>query len=284
MTCRTKPSGSARPIASISCRACCVSVGGIIAAVFALACGSVKAEPPDPEIARMLERTVLEAERLRRELRTAEYEAKMHVREWDGRGRLRGTAKAHAIVRPGTERPMTFISRSVEGKVRLPDDKPEKPEAKKEKEESLQDFAREHRIAERFDFTVTGTEQIAGKRARRIDFRPNGTQPQKSTADRFLDTISGTGWISESDNKLVKLEMQLQRPFQLLWIFAVLKDLSIKYELVTPGEILGRARLKVLFALTTPIYSIRQLHDVELDNFRRRNTLASSLGAPQLPP
>jgi hypothetical protein len=227
----------------------------------------------------MLERTVLEAERLRRELRTAEYEAKMRVQEWDGRGRLRGTAKAHAIVRPGTERPMTFISREVQGKVRLPDDKkPEKPDPK-EKEESLQDFAREHRIAERFDFTVTGSEQIAGQRARRINFRPNGTQPQKSTADRFLDTISGTGWISETDNKLVKFEMQLERPFQLLWIFAVLKDLSIKYELVTPGEILGHAKLKVLFALTTPIYSIRQLHDVDLDNFRRRNTLASASAA-----
>jgi hypothetical protein len=34
--------------------------------------------------------------------------------------------------------------------------------------------------------------------------------------------------------------------------------------------------MKVLFALTTPVYSIRQLHDVELDNFRRRDTLAAA--------
>jgi hypothetical protein len=264
MICRTKPFGSARRIASISC-----------SAVLFLAAGAADAAPPEPEVARMLERTVLEAERLRRDLRTAEYEAKMRVQEWDGRGRLRGTANAHAIVRPGAAQPMTFLSRSVEGKVRLPDDKPAKKD-NDEKDESLQEFAREHRIAERYDFTVTGTEQIAGKRARRISFQPTGNQPQKSTADRFLDTISGTAWVSEADNKLVKFDLQLQRPFQLLWIFAVLKDLTIQYELLTPGEIVGHAKLKVLFALTTPIYSIRQLHDVDLDNFRRRNTLASS--------
>jgi hypothetical protein len=64
----------------------------------------------------------------------------------------------------------------------------------------------------------------------------------------------------------------------------VLKDLSIHYELVTPGEIVGHAKLKVLFALTTPIYSIRQLHDVDLDNFRRRNTLASASAASTYTP
>jgi hypothetical protein len=272
MICRIKPFAFGRRTASISCD----GLRAALAAAFLLGgTFAATAAPPDPELARMLERTLLEAEQLRRELRTVEYEAKLRVQEWDGRGRLRGTAKAHAIVRPGTDRPMTFISREVEGKVRLPDDKPDKKD-EDEKEVSLQEFAREHRIAERYEFDVTGTEQIAGKRARRIDFRPNGTQPQKSTADRFLDTISGTGWISESDNKLVKFELKLGRPFQLLWIFAVLKDLSIKYELVTPGDVLGHAKLKVLFALTTPIYSIRQLHDVELDNFRRRNTVASS--------
>ncbi|MEJ7703247.1 MAG: hypothetical protein WKF47_06150 [Geodermatophilaceae bacterium] len=52
----------------------------------------------------------------------------------------------------------------------------------------------------------------------------------------------------------------------------MLKDLSIQYELISRGEILGHAKLKVLFALTTPVYSIRQLHDVDIDHFRRRDT------------
>ena len=60
------------------------------------------------------------------------------------------------------------------------------------------------------------------------------------------------------------------------WIIAVLKDLSIQYELLEPGEILGHAKVKVLFALTTPVYSIRQLHEVDMSNFRRRKTVAIS--------
>ncbi|MDQ6655991.1 MAG: hypothetical protein M3Y80_09280 [Verrucomicrobiota bacterium] len=235
------------------------------------------AETLDSEVARMMERALQNAETFRKELRGSEYEAKMRVQEWDGSGHLRGTATAHAIMRPGDVRPITFLSREVEGKVRLPDDKKNAKEDDEDKDWTLQQFAREHRISDRFEFTVTGTEEIAGKRARRVSFAPKANQPEKNTADRFLDTITGTAWVSEDENKLVKFEMKLTRPFQLFWIFAVLKDLTIQYELISPGEILGHAKLKVLYALTTPIYSIRQLHDVEIDHFRRRDGFATAL-------
>jgi hypothetical protein len=231
------------------------------------------AEPINPEVGQMLERAVQEAEGFRKQLPTLQYDATMRVQEWDGRGRLRGTAKATAIMRPGDKRPMIFLSREVEGKVRLPEDEESKKDDD-EKEVTLPQFAADHRIAERFEFTVTGTDDVAGEPTRRIVFKPRPRQPEKNTADRFLDAISGTAWVSESRNKLVKFDMHLMRPFQLLWIFAVLKDLSIQYELITPDEILGHAKLKVLFALATPIYSIRQLHDVDMDNFRRREAIA----------
>ena len=233
------------------------------------------ADAPDPELARMLERALADADNFRAQLKRSEYDAQMRVQEWDGRGRLRGTAKARAIVRPGDARPMIFISREVEGKVRLPDDKPDKNQ-EKEEDISLQEFAREHRIAERFAFAVTGREMVAGTSARRISFVPKPNQPRRKTADRFLNTINGAAWISEEENKLVKFELRLLKPLQLFWIFAVLKDLNIQYELLQPGDILGHAKVKVNFALQTPVYSIRQLHDVEVDNFRPRKTLAAT--------
>ena len=223
----------------------------------------------------MLEQALRQAETFRKQLPHVQYEAKMRVQEWDGRGRLRGTARAHAIMRPGDTRPVQFLTREIEGKVRLPSDKEEKAE-EDEKERTLQEFARDHYIPERFEFADNGTEQIRGQAARRVTFKPKPKQPRKNTADRFLDTITGTAWISEADSKLVKFEMRLLRPFQLLWIFAALNELSIEYELIAPGEVLGHAKLKVLFALTTPVYSIRQLHEVDLDNFRRRDALASA--------
>ncbi|MDQ6860070.1 MAG: hypothetical protein M3032_02810 [Verrucomicrobiota bacterium] len=231
------------------------------------------AQAVDPEIARMLERALADAENFRKQLKTSEYDANMRVQEWDGRGRLRGIATARAIVRPGDPKPMTFISRHVDGKVRLPDDKPSKNDD--DKETSLQEFAREHRISERFAFDANGVDEIAGERARRITFQPKPNQAEKNSADRFLDAISGTAWISEQRNKLVKFDLKLAKPFQLFWILAVLKDLSIEYELLEPGEILGHAKVKVLFALTTPVYSIRQQHDVDISNFRPRTAVAA---------
>lgn len=250
---------------------------GIAAFLLAIVPAGV-AQDISPEIAQMMERALQDAENFRKQLATSEYDAKTFVQEWDGRGRLRGTAKATAIVRPGTAQPVTFISREVHGKVRLPE---EKGNSKDDDDKStLLDFSREHRIAERFDFVIGGTEEIAGETARRVQFTPKENQPPvKSTADRFLKTISGTAWVSEGKNRLVKFEMQMARPFQLFWIFAVLKEFSFQYELITPGEILGHAKMKILFSLNTPVYSIRQQHDIDLDNFRRRNSLVAATGA-----
>ena len=230
--------------------------------------------PLDPQVAQLMERALQDAENFRLQLRTSEYDAKMFVQEWDGRGRLRGTAKATAIMRPGDAHPMTFVSREVHGKVRLPS---ENDRAKDDDDKStLLDFAREHRMSERYDYVVEGKEQVAGDAALRIKFSPTKRQPEKNRADRFLDTITGTAWVGEASNRLVKLEMRLVQPFQLFWILAVLKECTIQYELVEPGEILGHARLKIVFAVTTPIYSIRQQHDVELDHFRRRDAMTTA--------
>ena len=227
-----------------------------------------------PEIAQMMERALQDAENFRQQVRKSEYEAKMFVQEWDGRGQLRGTAKATAIMRPGDRHPMTFVSREVHGKVRLPSEKDRGKDDDDDKT-TLQDFAREHKISERFDFVVDGKEQVAGENAVRIQFSPTKRQPQKNRADRFLDTITGSAWVSEGTNRLVKFEMRLMQPFQLFWILAVLKECTIQYELLEPGEILGHAKLKITYAVTTPVYSIRQQHDVDLDHFRPRNTLVA---------
>jgi hypothetical protein len=232
-------------------------------------------EKLSPEIARIMEGALQDAENFRQQIRKSEYEARMFVQEWDGRGRLRGTAKATAIMRPGAKRPMTFVSREVQGRVRLPSEKDDTSEGEDDKT-TLPDFAREHKISERFDFAMEGREQVAGGSAVRIRFTPNRSVRAKNTADRFLDTITGTAWVSEEKNRLVKFEMKLVQPFRLFWILAVLKECTIQYELLEPGEILGHTKLKVIYALTTPIYSIRQQHDVDLDHFRPRNTLVAA--------
>ena len=237
----------------------------------------LRAEPVDPEVGRMLERALADAENLRKQLPKLEYDAKLRVQEWDGRGRLRGTAKATAIMRPGDPKPMTFISREIEGKVRLPEESSSsKDDGDDDEKTSLQEFSAKHQMPERFDFQIVGTDNVAGQPAKRVRFTPKANPPKKrNTADRFLGLVEGTAWVSEADNKLVKFDMRLQQPFRLLWIIAVLRELSINYELVERGDIIGKAKLKVLFSLRTPIYSIRQLHDVEMSNFRPRNSVAA---------
>jgi hypothetical protein len=247
---------------------------GLVAiAVFLSATGVTFAQANDPEAGRLLDRALDDADNFRKEMQSAQYEATVRVREWSGRGELRGVANAKMIVKPGDPHPVTYISREVHGRVKLPDDDDHKEDEKDKT--TLQEFSRSHRIQERFNIVNAGTEEIAGDRATAIKFTPNHSVPNKNSGDRFLDVISGTAWISEGRNRLVKFDMKLTQPFQLFWIFAVLKELSIQYELITPGDILGHAKLNVVFALTTPIYSLRQQHEVDLDHFRPRDAVVA---------
>ena len=244
---------------------------GLSAGICVLLASTGVAAEMDPQTGQMLERALQQLEHLRRESSALQYDAAVHVTEWDGKGRVRGTAHATMLVRPGDAQPITYLSREVEGKVKLPDDNDKSKEDEKENT-TLQDFARDHRINDRFDFIVAPGDHLSTGAARRIEFTPKPNEPEKNTADRFLDSIDGKAWISEEQNQLAKFEMHLRHPFQLFWIFAVLKDFSLEYELLEPKEYLGHARLKVAFCLTTPIYTLRQQHDVELDHFRKRDS------------
>lgn len=220
----------------------------------------------------MVDRALQQLQEFRDAAPTLEYDAKVHVTEWNGRGNVRGTADATMTVRPGDAHQITYLSREVHGRVKLPEANGNSKEKENDRT-TLQEFAAQHRIKERFDFDVASEPaQIAAGAARKIGFAPRANQPEKNAADRFLDSIGGSAWITETKNRFGKFEMHLRRPFQILWIFAVLKELSIEYELLEPDEFLGRSRLKVTFSLATPIYTLRQEHDAVLDHFRKRET------------
>lgn len=230
----------------------------------------------DSSTARMIDRALEQVQEFRDRAPTLEYDAKVHVTEWNGKGSVRGTADATMMVRPGDAHQITYLSREVHGRVKLPDANDDSKQDEKEKT-TLQDFAREHRIKERFDFNVAAEpEQIAAGTARKIEFAPRAHQAEKNAADRFLDAIEGSAWITEQKERFGKFELRLRRPFQIFWIFAVLKELSITYESLEPDEFLGHSRLKVSFWLATPIYTLRQEHDAELDHFRKRDSTVAA--------
>jgi hypothetical protein len=234
------------------------------------------AQNPPPAIAQMLNRALADGEEFRKQLPKLEYDLVVRVTEFDRNGAVRGMGKATMIVRPGDAKPITFTSREKYGKVRLPNDGPPSKDEDEEKDETVQQFAAKHQIGQRFDFALEGQEAVAGENAWRVSFSPKPDQPEKNSADRFLDAIAGRAWVTEEKNRLVRFEMQLQHPFELFWVLAVLKDFSFRYELFEPGEILGRARIVFRFNLVTPIWSLQQEHEMELNHFRRRTTVGKA--------
>lgn len=72
------------------------------------------------------------------------------------------------------------------------------------------DFSLTRELLERFEFTLAGREQLAGRTACRLDFRPRSDSlPVKKMADRFVNRIAGTVWISETDGALIRARLHL---------------------------------------------------------------------------
>ncbi len=234
-----------------------------------LTTSQLRAQEPLPDPAQLLQQALAAGEAFRKQLPGLEYDAAVRVDEFDQSGALRGTGKATMLVRPGADPEVTYLSREKQGQVRLPDDKPSQHEEDKE-ETTVPEFAAKHQVAERYKFTVEGRDSIAGEPSYRVAFSPKPDQPAKNSVDRFLEAVAGHAWVTEKESRLVKFEMRLQHPHELFWLLAVLKEFSFRYELLEPGEILGRAQIRFRFYLSTPIWSLRQEHVLVLDHFRPR--------------
>lgn len=158
-----------------------------IAAALSFAASSALGAELDARTEQMIERALQQVQEFRDRAPALQYDAKVHVTEWNGKGEVRGTADARMTVRPGDAHQITYLSREVHGRVKLPEANNDSKQDESDKT-TIEDFARQHRINERFDFNVAPEpEEIAAGAARKIDFTPRARQPEK--AQRIVFSI-----------------------------------------------------------------------------------------------
>jgi hypothetical protein len=80
----------------------------------------------------------------------------------------------------------------------------------KKKDEINRDALINEDLFSRFQFTLVGREQIAGRTALIVDFKPaNKKLPVRDFKDRFINLTAGRLWVDEVDYALVKASLHL---------------------------------------------------------------------------
>jgi hypothetical protein len=66
--------------------------------------------------------------------------------------------------------------------------------------------------AKRFDYAITGREQVNGRMAHVVTVTPKPGLPAKTKEERVMSNLSGRLWIDESDYEIAKLDVHLTEP------------------------------------------------------------------------
>jgi len=93
-------------------------------------------------------------------------------------------------------------------------------------------------LLKRFTFDVEGREQVDGREALRVRFRPvSDDLPKHSTLDRFINRTAGTLWLEESTLTLLKAQMSLLEKVNFLGgIAGVVYRLDVSFERAPTAE------------------------------------------------
>lgn len=90
------------------------------------------------------------------------------------------------------------------------------------------DFVSE-KVANRFDYAVTGREWIAGRLAYIVTFQPKpGPLPEKELQDRLINRLVGKVWVDAADAEVVRMDVKLDSEIE-LWggIVGVLRAMNV---------------------------------------------------------
>jgi len=85
-------------------------------------------------------------------------------------------------------------------------------------------------LAAKYDFALEGEETVNGVATYRLAFKPKTQKTkEKSKADKVMNHLMGTLWISKSDYAIVSCSASLAKAVNMAWFFARIRDVDLHY-------------------------------------------------------
>ena len=223
-------------------------------------------------------------------LRDYQYYQTLTTHQFDSSGSVTARGTWQSIVRPGDPRPLEYVGERIDGKLSFfksesssasassassPSSKSKAPEKTEEKNQSetAVEAVHKYNLRDRYNWKRLPDETVTGESAYVISFQPKPNQVARSREERFFSLLAGKLWIAKNDFIILKMDVALQSPCQLFWIFAQVTTFKFTY-ILEPSRgprlfRLSKATAKTLVSF--PFYNIRQKHWLTIDKYEPRS-------------
>ncbi len=250
---------------------------------------SVIAQEKELNPLEVFDRTLAAFDNQRVALRDYQYYQTLTTHQFDSSGSVTARGTWQSIVRPGDPRPLEYVGERIDGKLSFfksesssasassassPSSKSKAPEKTEEKNQSetAVEAVHKYNLRDRYNWKRLPDETVTGESAYVISFQPKPNQVARSREERFFSLLAGKLWIAKSDFIILKMDVALQSPCQLFWIFAQVTTFKFTY-ILEPSRgprlfRLSKATAKTLVSF--PFYNIRQKHWLTIDKYESR--------------
>ena len=250
---------------------------------------SVIAQEKELNPLEVFDRTLAAFDNQRVALRDYQYYQTLTTHQFDSSGSVTARGTWQSIVRPGDPRPLEYVGERIDGKLSFfksesssasaspassPSSKSKAPEKTEEKNQSetAVEAVHKYNLRDRYNWKRLPDETVTGESAYVISFQPKPNQVARSREERFFSLLAGKLWIARNDFIVLKMDVALQSPCQLFWIFAQVTTLKFTY-ILEPSRgprlfRLSKATAKTLVSF--PFYNIRQKHWLTIDKYEPR--------------
>ena len=250
---------------------------------------SVIAQEKELNPLEVFDRTLAAFDNQRVALRDYQYYQTLTTHQFDSSGSVTARGTWQSIVRPGDPRPLEYVGERIDGKLSFfksesssasassassPSSKSKAPEKTEEKNQSetAVEAVHKYNLRDRYNWKRLPDETVTGESAYVISFQPKPNQVARSREERFFSLLAGKLWIAKNDFIILKMDVALQSPCQLFWIFAQVTTFKFTY-ILEPSRgprlfRLSKATAKTLVSF--PFYNIRQKHWLTIDKYESR--------------
>ena len=250
---------------------------------------SVIAQEKELTALEVFDRTLAAFDNQRVALRDYQYYQTLTTHQLDSSGSVTARGAWQSIVRPGDPRPLEYVGERIDGKLSFfksesssasassassPSSKSKAPEKTEEKNQSetAVEAVHKYNLRDRYNWKRLPDEPVTGESAYVISFEPKPNQVARSREERFFSLLAGKLWIAKNDFIILKMDVALQSPCQLFWIFAQVTTFKFTY-ILEPSRgprlfRLSKATAKTLVSF--PFYNIRQKHWLTIDKYEPR--------------
>src|SRR2546423_10284815 len=217
-----------------------------LAACFLLVLFPLEAIAQEKELGALevFDRTLAAFDNQRIALRDWQYYQPLTTHQLDAAGNVTARGTWQSIVRPGDPRPLEYVGERMEGKLSFfksdssaassPSSSPSKtkapePTAEKNQSETAVEAVHKYNLRDRYNWKRLPDETVTGESAYVISFQPKPNQVARTREERFFSLLAGKLWIAKNDFIILKMDVALQSPCQLFWIFAQVTTFKFTY-------------------------------------------------------